>query len=97
MKITPFKAFYYLAFLALSVAFVYQVCQFVGNYLEYPTYTETHLVRQYYADFPAMSLCADTGGFNQEELLVTLKIAIYLHTIKYFINISIAFQLTSIN
>ena len=85
MKITPFKAFYYLAFLVLSIAFVYQVCQFVGNYLEYPTYTETHLVRQYYADFPAMSLCADTGGFNQEELLVISKIAIYLHTIKYFI------------
>ena len=70
METTPLKALYYLAFLGLSVAFVYQMHQFIAKYLEYPTYTETHLVRQYYADFPAMSICADIGGYNEEELKV---------------------------
>ena len=63
MPINPFQAFYFLCFLSLSIIFIYQIVNFMKKYLEYPTYTETHLVRQYYADFPSMSICADTGGF----------------------------------
>ena len=72
MPINPFQAFYFLCFLILSIIFIVQIVNFIKTYLEYPTYTETHLVRQYFADFPSMSICVVTGGFNQEKLLVML-------------------------
>ena len=70
MQINPFQAFYFLCFVILLIVFINQIIQFMITYLKYPTYTETHLVRQYYADFPAMTICADTGGFNHDELMV---------------------------
>merc|ERR1711894_324145 len=64
----PLNWLYYSIFAILIFILIVQVGKSVEYYLEKPTYTESHLVRQYHADFPAMSICSDSGGFKEEVL-----------------------------
>ena len=67
-----FKFLYYCCFVFLSSLLVLQVTKTVTRYLEKPTYTSSHLVRQYHAEFPALSICDKSRGFK-EEILKVLK------------------------
>ena len=65
-----FKFLYYCCFVFLSALLVLQVTKTVTRYLEKPTYTSSHLVRQYHAEFPALSICDKSRGFKEEILKV---------------------------
>ena len=72
----PLNWLYYSIFAILIFILIVQVGKSVEYYLEKPTYTESHLVRQYHADFPAMSICSDSGGFKEEVLQVLVVICV---------------------
>ena len=63
---------YYICFVILIIVFVVEIYNAIQHYLERPTYTESHLVRQYHADFPAISIYSDSGGFKQDILKVKI-------------------------
>ena len=67
------KWMYYICFVILIIVFVIEIYNAIHHYLERPTYTESHLVRQYHADFPAISICSDSGGFKQDILKVNIN------------------------
>ena len=67
------KWMYYICFVILIIVFVIEIYNAIHHYLERPTYTESHLVRQYHADFPAISICSDSGGFKQDILKVKIN------------------------
>ena len=64
------KFLYYFCFASLFSLLVYQVIKSVEYYLRKPTYTESHLVRQYDAEFPALSICDGSRGFREDILKV---------------------------
>ena len=64
------KLLYYCCLFVLIVTFAVRVGNSVDYFLREPTYTESHLVRQSHAEFPAMSICSDSGGFKEDVLQV---------------------------
>jgi len=66
----PFKFLYYCCFVVLCALLVFQISKTVTRYMEKPTYTSSRLVRQFHAEFPALSICDRSRGFKEDILKV---------------------------
>jgi hypothetical protein len=84
----PFSFLYYCVFVFLCALLLLQVHNTVTNYLEMPTYTSSNLVRQYHAEFPALSICDQNRGFKA-DILKVLNINI--------LRVSVGFLIISMN
>ena len=64
------KCLYLASLLFVFVALFAAIYQGVKRFLEYPTYTETTVVSQQNASFPAISFCATPNDYKEDVLKV---------------------------
>ena len=63
---------YYGCFALLAIILIVQISVCIDVYLQKPTYTESHLVPQYHAEFPALSICSSSTSFKEDILKVRI-------------------------
>ena len=64
------KCLYLASLLFVFAALFAAIYQGVKRFLEYPTYTETTIVSQQNASFPAISFCATPNDYKEDVLKV---------------------------
>ena len=64
------KSIYVLVLFTLSLILLVQIFDCVNHYLNEPTYVETKVVPQNKALFPAMTICPQSNGYNEDTLKV---------------------------
>ena len=64
------KCLYLASLLFVFAALFAAIYQGVKRFLEYPTYTETTIVSQQGASFPAISFCATPNDYKEDVLKV---------------------------
>ena len=64
------KCLYLASLLFVFAALFAAIFQGVKRFLEYPTYTETTIVSQQNASFPAISFCATPNDYKEDVLKV---------------------------
>ena len=62
------KILYFLVVLVLVVGLIAQTAQCLHKYSQKPTYTETQVVKQQEAQFPAFTFCRDGGSYKADVL-----------------------------
>ena len=68
------KAIYVLVLFILSLILLIQVFECIQTYYQEPTYVETKVAPQHKALFPAMTICPQNNGYNEEKLKVPFDI-----------------------
>ena len=63
---------YYGCFFVLCTILVVQIGNCIDLYVTKPTYTSSHLVPQYHAEFPALSICSSSHNFKEDILKVCI-------------------------
>ena len=61
---------YIMVVVILVVGLIAQIIQCLGKYFEKPTYTETQVVKQQEAEFPAFTFCGEGRSYKDEVLQV---------------------------
>ena len=64
------KFLYFLVVLVLVVGVIVQTAQCLYKYSETPTYTETKVVKQQEAEFPAFTFCREGSSYKTDILEV---------------------------
>ena len=64
------KCLYLASLLFVFAALFAAIYQGVKRFLDYPTYTETAIVSQQHASFPAISFCATPNDYKEDVLKV---------------------------
>ena len=67
------KAIYVLVLFILTLVLLMQIWNCLEHYYEEPTYVETRVAPQHQAMFPAMTICPQNNGYNEEKLKVNLR------------------------
>ena len=71
------KILYILVVLILVLTLIWQVYSCMENYAAEPTYTETKVVKQQKAEFPAFTFCVEGSSYKVDVLQVKLCIMYY--------------------
>ena len=66
------KAIYVLVLFVLTLILLLQIFNCVSHFVEEPTYVETKVAPQHKALFPAMTICPQNNGYNEDNLKVFL-------------------------
>ena len=64
------KAVYVLVLFILTLVLLMQIWNCLVHFYEEPTYVETRVAPQHKAMFPAMTICPQNNGYNEEKLKV---------------------------
>ena len=67
------KAIYVLVLFILTLVLLMQIWNCLEHFYEEPTYVETRVAPQHKAMFPAMTICPQNNGYNEEKLKVICR------------------------
>ena len=66
------RAVYFLVLFVLTIVLLWQTWRCLSHYIEEPAYVETKVSPQHKALFPAMTICPQYNGYNEQNLKVFL-------------------------
>ena len=72
LKFSHRAVFVFVLFILILVLLM-QIWKCLKHYYEAPTYFETRITPQHKALFPAMTICPQNNGYNENKLRVTFK------------------------
>ena len=64
------RILHFISFTGLFIWLSYEAHGCLKEYSKKPTYTETHIVQQYHAAFPALSMCTMPNGYKEDIVKV---------------------------
>ena len=67
------KAVYVLVLFILTLILLVQIWECFVQYVNEPTYVETKVTPQHKALFPAMTICPQNNGYNEDSIKVAIQ------------------------
>ena len=80
------KAVYVLVLFILTLILLVQIWECFVQYVNEPTYVETKVTPQHKALFPAMTICPQNNGYNEDSIKVAIQYVFYPAWIFYKYN-----------